>query len=106
MSRICSGSLIRGNQVVTVNKQPVQIFWDVHDWLYNGGGGGSINGNGGGSQGLFTFKPGAPEMEWKRMSAIVLTGTAIAIRSCLKIKQCVESMMTSNGKLFYFVIGV
>ncbi|CAI0440611.1 unnamed protein product [Linum tenue] len=51
----------RGNQVVTVNKQPVQIFWDVHDWLFNGEGGGGSNSAG--SQGLFTFKPGAPDLE-------------------------------------------
>lgn len=24
----------RGNQTVLVNKQPVQVFWDVHDWLF------------------------------------------------------------------------
>ncbi|XP_022716587.1 uncharacterized protein LOC111275498 [Durio zibethinus] len=42
----------RGNEIVTVNKTPIQIFWDVHDWLYN---------NSGSSHGLFIFTPGAPD---------------------------------------------
>lgn len=40
----------RGNQTVMVNKQPVQVFWDVHDWLFSGSGSGP---------GLFIFKPDA-----------------------------------------------
>lgn len=44
----------RGNQTVMVNKQPVQVFWDVHDWLFSGPGAGP---------GLFIFKPGPPEAE-------------------------------------------
>ncbi|KAK7327785.1 hypothetical protein VNO77_21876 [Canavalia gladiata] len=44
----------RGNQTVMVNKQPVQVFWDVHDWLFSGSGSGP---------GLFIFKPGSPETE-------------------------------------------
>ncbi|KAF5746192.1 hypothetical protein HS088_TW06G00359 [Tripterygium wilfordii] len=44
----------RGNQTMMVGKQPVQVFWDVHDWLFNSPGTG---------HGLFIFKPGAPEAE-------------------------------------------
>lgn len=40
----------RGNQTVQVNKQPVQVFWDVHAWLFSDPG---LN------HGLFIFKPGA-----------------------------------------------
>ncbi|CAL0315640.1 unnamed protein product [Lupinus luteus] len=40
----------RGNQTVIVNKQPVQVFWDVHDWLFSDSGTGP---------GLFVFKPEA-----------------------------------------------
>ncbi|KAK8626345.1 hypothetical protein V6N13_133995 [Hibiscus sabdariffa] len=39
----------RGNETVTVNQTPVQVFWDVHDWLYNN--------NPGSSHGLFIFTP-------------------------------------------------
>ncbi|KAF2289013.1 hypothetical protein GH714_023891 [Hevea brasiliensis] len=42
----------RGNQSVMVDKQQVQVLWDVHDWLFNSPGAG---------HGLFIFKPGAPE---------------------------------------------
>ncbi|CAL5203527.1 unnamed protein product [Lathyrus oleraceus] len=44
----------RGNQTVMVNKQPVHVFWDVHDWLF------SVSGSG---PGLFIFKPGVTEVE-------------------------------------------
>lgn len=44
----------RGNQTVMVNKQPVQVFWDVHAWLFC---------SPGSSHGLFIFKPGAPESD-------------------------------------------
>ncbi|KAK7273460.1 hypothetical protein RIF29_14510 [Crotalaria pallida] len=44
----------RGNQTVMVNKQPVQVFWDVHDWLF------SVSGSG---PGLFIFKPRPTETE-------------------------------------------
>ncbi|XP_061355362.1 uncharacterized protein LOC133299884 [Gastrolobium bilobum] len=44
----------RGNQTVMVNKQPVQVFWDVHDWLF------SFPGSG---PGLFIFKAGPAEAE-------------------------------------------
>ncbi|KAL1538278.1 hypothetical protein AAHA92_27039 [Salvia divinorum] len=37
----------RGNQTVVVNKQPVQVFWDVHAWLFSSPGAG---------HGLFIFK--------------------------------------------------
>ncbi|OVA19730.1 Protein of unknown function DUF868 [Macleaya cordata] len=42
----------RGNETVMVNKTPVQVFWDVHDWLFG------IPGSG---HGMFIFRPGAPE---------------------------------------------
>ncbi|KAI4364111.1 hypothetical protein MLD38_020246 [Melastoma candidum] len=44
----------RGNQTITVNRQPVQVFWDVHDWLFKSPGMG---------HGLFVFKPGLVEPE-------------------------------------------
>ncbi|KGN65893.1 uncharacterized protein LOC101212848 [Cucumis sativus] len=44
----------RGNQTVLVNKQSVQVLWDVHDWLFT---------NPGTGHGLFIFKPGPPESE-------------------------------------------
>uniref|UniRef100_A0A1J3GSB8 DUF868 domain-containing protein n=1 Tax=Noccaea caerulescens TaxID=107243 RepID=A0A1J3GSB8_NOCCA len=43
----------RGNQTVLVDKEPVQVFWDVYDWLF------STPGTG---HGLFIFKPDS-EME-------------------------------------------
>ncbi|KAH0917562.1 hypothetical protein BRARA_G00431 [Brassica rapa] len=42
----------RGNQTVLVDKQPVQVFWDVYDWLFSAPGTG---------HGLFIFKPGTAE---------------------------------------------
>ncbi|XP_020231097.1 uncharacterized protein LOC109811702 [Cajanus cajan] len=47
----------RGNQTVMVNKQPVQVYWDVHDWLF------SVPGSG---PGLFIFKAGPVEAENER----------------------------------------
>ncbi|XP_058219154.1 uncharacterized protein LOC131329800 [Rhododendron vialii] len=44
----------RGNQTILVNKSPVQVFWDVHAWLFCTPGSG---------HGLFIFKPGAPESD-------------------------------------------
>ncbi|KAI3869885.1 hypothetical protein MKW92_036820 [Papaver armeniacum] len=41
----------RGNETVIVNKLPVQVFWDVHDWLFGNPCG----------HGMFIFRPGAPE---------------------------------------------
>ncbi|MBA0640260.1 hypothetical protein Goklo_023215 [Gossypium klotzschianum] len=38
----------RGNQTVLVDKQPVQVMWDVHDWLFTSPGTG---------HGLFIFTP-------------------------------------------------
>ncbi|XP_061347123.1 uncharacterized protein LOC133292704 [Gastrolobium bilobum] len=52
----------RGNQTVMVNKQPVQVFWDVHDWLFSGSGSGP---------GLFIFKPGPPEAESEKEGSAV-----------------------------------
>ncbi|OAY77416.1 hypothetical protein ACMD2_23199 [Ananas comosus] len=43
----------RGNETVIVDESPVQVLWDVHDWLFAGGPGSS--------SGLFVFKPGAPD---------------------------------------------
>ncbi|WVZ62333.1 hypothetical protein U9M48_012109 [Paspalum notatum var. saurae] len=34
----------RGNQTVLVDGMPVEVFWDVHGWLF-GGGGGAMAGN-------------------------------------------------------------
>lgn len=47
----------RGNQTVLVDKQPVIVFWDVHDWLFSGPGTG---------HGLFIFKPEAVKSESDR----------------------------------------
>ncbi|KAA8524905.1 hypothetical protein F0562_011328 [Nyssa sinensis] len=47
----------RGNQTVLVDKLPVQVYWDVHAWLF------STPGTG---HGLFIFKPGMPETESDR----------------------------------------
>ncbi|XP_010253022.1 PREDICTED: uncharacterized protein LOC104594441 [Nelumbo nucifera] len=38
----------RGNETIRVNTIPVQVFWDVHDWLFSGQPTG---------HGLFIFKP-------------------------------------------------
>ncbi|KAK8461492.1 hypothetical protein SEVIR_1G046400v4 [Setaria viridis] len=44
----------RGNETVLVDQAPVQVIWDVHDWLFAGPG----------SQAAFVFKPGAaPEIQ-------------------------------------------
>lgn len=40
----------RGNETVTLEDSPVQVFWDVHDWFFGGAGMGKA---------LFIFKPGA-----------------------------------------------
>ncbi|CAH1429716.1 unnamed protein product [Lactuca virosa] len=37
----------RGNQTVLINKQPIEVFWDVHTWLFS---------NRGSGHGLFVFK--------------------------------------------------
>ena len=44
----------RGNETVMLNNLPVQLLWDVHDWLH------TIHGSG---PGLFIFKPGTLECE-------------------------------------------
>lgn len=41
----------RGNETALVDKAPVQVFWDVHDWLFTTPGTGHA---------LFIFKPGTP----------------------------------------------
>ncbi|KAE8660768.1 hypothetical protein F3Y22_tig00116951pilonHSYRG00801 [Hibiscus syriacus] len=43
----------RGNQTVLVDKQPVQVMWDVHDWFFSSPGTG---------HGLFIFKPISTEL--------------------------------------------
>ncbi|KAE8713740.1 putative Regulatory protein RecX family protein [Hibiscus syriacus] len=54
----------RGNEIVTVNKTPVQVFWDVHDWLYNK--------SPGSSHGLFIFTPAEPgSSDSKAKSSII-----------------------------------
>ncbi|TVU32944.1 hypothetical protein EJB05_24709 [Eragrostis curvula] len=40
----------RGNDTVLVDQAPVQVIWDVHNWVFNGPG----------SHAAFVFKPGAP----------------------------------------------
>ncbi|KAL9224940.1 hypothetical protein vseg_000918 [Gypsophila vaccaria] len=42
----------RGNETALVNNVPIQIFWDVHDWLFNCSSS---------AHGLFIFKPGSLE---------------------------------------------
>ncbi|KAI3466389.1 hypothetical protein Pfo_023052 [Paulownia fortunei] len=42
----------RGNETIVVDDFPVQILWDVHDWLYNGNHSGV---------GIFVFRRGADE---------------------------------------------
>ncbi|KAE8659412.1 calmodulin-binding receptor-like cytoplasmic kinase 1-like [Hibiscus syriacus] len=44
----------RGNQTVLVDKQPVQVMWDVHDWFFSSSGTGN---------GLFIFTPVAAEAD-------------------------------------------
>ncbi|GFP86086.1 hypothetical protein PHJA_000752500 [Phtheirospermum japonicum] len=44
----------RGNETVLVNKQPVQVLWDVHAWLFC---------TPGSNYGLFIFKPGTAESD-------------------------------------------
>ncbi|KAL2495833.1 Plant protein of unknown function [Forsythia ovata] len=44
----------RGNETIMVDDLPIQILWDVHDWLYNGQHSGA---------GVFIFKQGADEPE-------------------------------------------
>ncbi|CAN6448267.1 unnamed protein product [Victoria cruziana] len=40
----------RGNDTVLVDRLPVQILWDVHDWIFSPGSG----------HALFVFQPGSP----------------------------------------------
>ncbi|XP_009778863.1 uncharacterized protein LOC107818194 [Nicotiana tabacum] len=56
----------RGNETVLVNKQPVQVFWDVHAWLFCSPGSG---------HGLFIFKPGASEDDSDREESSVGGGS-------------------------------
>ncbi|XP_076911495.1 uncharacterized protein LOC143569456 [Bidens hawaiensis] len=44
----------RGNQTVLVNNQPIEVFWDVHAWLFL---------TPGSSYGLFIFKPSQANSE-------------------------------------------
>ncbi|XP_011097721.1 uncharacterized protein LOC105176569 [Sesamum indicum] len=45
----------RGNETILVDNSPVQILWDVHDWLYNGNHSGV---------GIFVFRRDADEGEF------------------------------------------
>ncbi|CAJ2652410.1 hypothetical protein L195_g031293 [Trifolium pratense] len=54
----------RGNQTVMVDKQPVQVFWDVHDWLFSSSSSSS-------GPGLFIFKPGPAEAESEKEDGAV-----------------------------------
>lgn len=47
----------RGNQTVLINRQPIEIFWDVHTWLFS---------SRGSNHGLFLFKPGQQESDSDR----------------------------------------
>ncbi|KAK4742843.1 hypothetical protein SAY87_000844 [Trapa incisa] len=47
----------RGNQTVMIGKTPVQIYWDVHDWLFKSPRAG---------HGLFIFKPDPTDFETDR----------------------------------------
>ena len=47
----------RGNETVVVNKQSIQVLWDVHAWLFCSPGTG---------YGLFIFKPGTSEVDLER----------------------------------------
>ncbi|KAJ8553297.1 hypothetical protein K7X08_023975 [Anisodus acutangulus] len=55
----------RGNQTVLVNEQQVQVFWDVHSWLFC---------EPGSSHGLFIFKPGVSELDSDKEGSISLGG--------------------------------
>ncbi|KAL5548733.1 hypothetical protein UlMin_003964 [Ulmus minor] len=46
----------RGNETIVVNNVPLQIFWDVHDWLFN-----NSDSSSGSCHGLFIFKPSTIE---------------------------------------------
>ncbi|XP_054818083.1 uncharacterized protein LOC129317743 [Prosopis cineraria] len=49
----------RGNETVMMNKEKsIQVFWDVHDWLFSGS-----DQSGGSGPGVFIFKPGHAEAE-------------------------------------------
>lgn len=45
----------RGNECVTVGRARVDVYWDVHDWLFHPAGAGS--GAGGLRHAVFIFKP-------------------------------------------------
>lgn len=46
----------RGNETVSVENGSIDIFWDVHDWLYSNPGDGPAHG-------MFIFKPGVVDSE-------------------------------------------
>ncbi|KAK2378198.1 hypothetical protein QL285_078780 [Trifolium repens] len=78
----------RGNEIVMVNNLPVQIFWDVHDWLFNDLGTGP---------GLFIFKPGCLEHSNNSNS-----------KECIEINEdsnkydSIEDNLSTNG-FFHFL---
>ncbi|KAI3718422.1 hypothetical protein L6452_19293 [Arctium lappa] len=47
----------RGNQIVFINKQPIEVFWDVHTWLFL---------EPGSDHGLFIFKHGQQDSDSDR----------------------------------------
>ncbi|KAG6390554.1 hypothetical protein SASPL_148292 [Salvia splendens] len=70
----------RGNQTVMVNKQPVEVFWDVHAWLFCTPG---IH------HGLFIFK-----------SSCELEGDADENDSSLSDSRCDGSECSGNSRYF------
>ncbi|XP_031492692.1 uncharacterized protein LOC116259162 [Nymphaea colorata] len=63
----------RGNDTVSVDNMSLQVFWDVHDWLFGGGSG----------HALFIFKPGLPEIsqsdEESSFSGCSVTGFSLIL---------------------------
>ncbi|XP_024026228.1 uncharacterized protein LOC112092993 [Morus notabilis] len=57
----------RGNETLMANNVPIQIFWDVHDWLFTSPGSG---------HGLFIFKLGSPDS----------TNTDFYARNCSEVR--------------------
>lgn len=68
----------RGNETAVVERTPVQIFWDVHGWLF-----GAAVGLG---HAVFIFKPGPPETaalaEADRQAAAAVVCSSIAPEYC------------------------
>lgn len=56
----------RGNETVLVNKQPIEVLWDVHAWLFL---------SPGSNHGTFIFKPGQPYSESDKEDDMSQDGT-------------------------------